>query len=138
MPTVVNILDHLGRLQVGSDQRCIYIRVELRKQIATGLVQLPDHSLGRAAEVSYCGPLTQKLRITANTEVRSRPFSGEFLQGRNNDVVHRARQNRAPDDNGVAPYLVLDCFANLFTYPANVTKIQVSIWLAGRSYANER
>jgi len=52
--------------------------------------------------------------------------------------MHRARQDRAADDDGVASRFSLECLADEFANAPNVGSIKVSIDLARGADANER
>ncbi len=51
MPTIVNVLHHLRRLEIRPDQWRIKLFVERRQGIAAGLIRLPDDGLRRVAEI---------------------------------------------------------------------------------------
>ena len=100
VPTVVDVLHHLGGFQIGPDQRARRARVECRQHVAAGLVQFADHGLGRAMEILYRRTFAQELRIVANAEIDPGLLSGGLLQDRNHDA-HGSGQDRAADDDHV-------------------------------------
>src|SRR5580658_295372 len=137
MPAVVNVFDHLRRLEIRPDQWCIELLVKRRQRVTAGSIQLTDNGLGWAPEVLYSRPLAQKFRIVANAELNSGLLPRELLQGGNHDLEHRARQDGAANDDGVARCLALECLADLFTNSPNIAEVEIPIGLTRCANANE-
>ena len=74
----------------------------------------------------------------ANADVRSRPFPGEFLKDGYHHPPHGSRQDSAANDHRMPLGFVLKRLADLFANTADVLQIQIAIWLAGRTDADER
>src|ERR1019366_4522362 len=137
MPAVVNVLDHLSRLYIRPDQRRLEFFVKLGQHVAAGFIQFADHRLRRRAEVFHCRTLPQKFGVVTDAEVNPGLFPGELFQGGNHDAAHRARQDGAADDDGVASCLSLERLADLFANPPNVFQVEVAVGLARCADANE-
>ena len=72
VPSVVRVLDHLGGLDVGPDERRRDLRVKARQQIPACPVEFADDGLGRVEEIVHGGPLAQELRVDTDAELRTR------------------------------------------------------------------
>src|SRR6202034_2524544 len=123
--TVIDILDHLGGLDIGPNEGSIQFRVEGCQQVAAGAIQFPYDGLGRAIEILDRRTFAQKFRVVADTEVDSRLFPGAFLERRNNNLTHRARQNDAADDDGVAARLVPEALADHFANTPDIGQVKI-------------
>ena len=51
--------------------------------------------------------------------------------------MHGARQDSAANDHGVARTLVLECLADLFANPSDISQVEIAVRLARRTNANE-
>ncbi len=51
--------------------------------------------------------------------------------------MHRTRQDRAANDDGVPRTLVLECFADLLANPSDISQVEIAVWLARCANTNE-
>jgi hypothetical protein len=73
VPRVVGILDHLGQLQLGPDQRCAGARRDRSDQVENSLIDGANDHLGWLVVVPDRGALAQELWIHRD---RDRQASG--------------------------------------------------------------
>ena len=71
MPTVIDVLDHLRRLQIRSDQWRVKFFVERCQDVSAGLIRLANDSLRWVAEIFHRRTLPQKFRVVADPEIDS-------------------------------------------------------------------
>ena len=138
MPAVVNILDHFSRFYVGPDERRIQFRIQRRQYVSAAAVELSDYRLRRGIEVLYCRAFSKKLGVIADAKINSCFLSGVFLQSWDDDLTHRAGQNRAAYDNRVTGRFILQGSAEQFTNAPDIFQIQIAICLTRSADADER
>src|SRR5579871_2588968 len=106
MPAIVDILDHFGSFDVGTDEWRIDTVVDGSKRISAGGVYLADHCLWRLPEVLNRGAFAQELGIVADAEILASLLSGGFFEDRNHDITHGSGQDRTADDDSMARALM--------------------------------
>ena len=133
VPGVVGVLDHLGQLQVGLDQRRPWPRRHRGDQVADLLVDGADDDLGRLVVVADGGALAQELGVHGD---RDRPAGGALQVGQQ-DLAGRAGQDGAADHHHDRRPLAADGLADVVGHPAQVAEVEAAVALAGRADADE-
>src|SRR5208337_2703919 len=71
VPAVVNVFDHLSRIEIGPDQRRFEVTVKSGQDVAAEMIQFADDGLWRAAKVLHRRAFPQKFRVVADTEIHT-------------------------------------------------------------------
>ena len=135
---VVDVLGHLGHLHRHPEERPGQPLVEPEERLAAGLVDLPDHRLGRVEEVADAGALAQELRVDADPEVGARALARRALQDGHEQVLAGAGQHRAAEGDGVALALGAQGGADLLGDPLQVDRRQAPVGRGRGAHADQR
>ena len=96
------VLDHLGRLVVGSKGRDVPERRVRARQGGNGpLVHATDHDAIGLHEIPHRHAFGEELGVHSDTEVDAGAPTGRLLEQRAHNVVGRAGHHRALDDHHV-------------------------------------
>src|SRR5215469_5553800 len=79
MPTIVDVFNHFGCFEIGSDQWSIRLGIKARNGVATIPVEFTDNDFARSSEVSDSGSLAEKLRVHTQSKVAASLLSGSLL-----------------------------------------------------------
>src|ERR1700687_2573384 len=97
MPSVADVLDHLGGGDGGFKETAGCPCVDLTEDGAVRRMRCTDHGHCRAQEVGHGRPLAHELGVDTHTEVPAHPLGAGLLQRGNDDRLGGPRQHRAAE-----------------------------------------
>ena len=138
MPCVVRVLDHLGGLDVGPDERRCDPGVKTCRQIPACPVELADDGLRRIEEIVHGGSLAQELRVDADPEFGAGAPARARFERRDDHIAHGSGQHGAANRHDRSALMVAQGRADLLAYAAHVFQLDVAVAAAGRSHADQK
>src|SRR5262245_45437552 len=133
VPTVVDVLDHLGHLKLSPDQRRIEHLVKGCDRLAAATVEFSNDSLWGRVEVANRRTLAQEFRIVAHAETNAGAHSRRLLQDWNHNFAHSSGQDGAADSHYVATLFALQSSTDLLADTPDVSQVEITIRLTRRS-----
>src|SRR5271167_1434201 len=97
-----------------------------------------ENGVGRVEEVGDGAAFAHELRVIANREILAALLAAFFFKNRENDLLGGSSEHRAAQNKNVRRIFLADRRSDLPRYVLDVAEVELAIFQAGRSNADER